>query len=342
MESNRHRILFALLLCLLPFGFLTQLFFGSVNIPATEVLKILAGISASDIHRTIVLENRLPGAIAAVVAGASLSVSGLQMQVMFRNPVAGPYILGISSGSSLGVALLLMGNQWISHIPLATEYLNSPFSVAIAAAVGAAMVFVLIYLISFSVVHYVSLLIIGLMLGSAISAIIELLQTFSEKEQLQKFVLWGFASFRHLSLNEAKVMCLFCGGGLILSVFLIPPLQALLGGEIFAETVGVNVASTKRKIIIATAILAGTVTAFCGPIAFVGLAVPHICRSIFLTNNSFILTFSCMLVGALVCCVCNVAASIPGSEGVLPLNTITSLLGAPLVIYIIVKKPAFS
>lgn len=342
MENKRHLILLVVLLLLLPIAFLLQLFLGSVHISPSEVLAVLSNNSTNKIYQTILLQNRLPGAIAAIIAGASLSVSGLQMQIMFRNPVAGPYILGVSSGASLGVAILLMGTQWLPHQSLAEQLLNAPFSLAIAAASGAAIVFFLVYVISLSIKQNVSLLIIGLMIGSAIGAVVELLQAFAGKDELQKFVLWGFAGFRQLNLDEVKVMSLICLAGLLFSFSLVKPLQALLGGEVFAETVGVNVAATKRKIILATAILAGTITAFCGPIAFVGLAVPHICRSIFKTANTFVLMFSGILVGAIICCICNVISSLPGSDWALPLNTITSVLGAPFVIYIILKKPALA
>lgn len=341
--TNKNRLsLLLLLFLILPITFLLQLFLGSVNIAPHDIWQVLIGNSNNNIHHIILFENRLPGALAALVAGAALSVSGLQMQIMFRNPIAGPYILGISSGAALGVALILMGIHWLPHQSLLVQLASSPFSIAIAAAAGAVIVFLLVFFISFSIRQSVSLLIIGLMIGSAITASIELLQAFSGREELQKFVLWGFASFRHLSLNEVGVMYAVCVIGFILSFTLIKPMQALLGGEVFAETVGVNVHSLKRKIILSTAILAGTTTAFCGPIAFVGLAVPHICRSIFKTSNTFILMLSSILVGAVVCCVCNIISAVPGSDWVLPLNTITSLLGAPFVIYIILKKPSLS
>jgi iron complex transport system permease protein len=315
---------------------------GSVIISPSEVVAVLFNNSNNQIHQTIIFQNRLPGAIAAVVAGASLSVSGLQMQIMFRNPVAGPYILGVSAGASLGVATLLMGTRWLPHSSFAAQLLNTPFSLAIAAGSGAALIFFLVYIISLSVKQNVSLLIIGLMIGSAIGAIVELLQAFAGKDELQKFVLWGFAGFRQLSLDEAKVMAIVCIVGLLHSFALVKPLHALLGGEVFAETVGVNVASTKRKTIVSTAILAGTVTAFCGPIAFVGLAVPHLSRSIFKTANTFLLMLSCIMIGAVICCFCNIISSLPGSDWALPLNTITSVLGAPFVIYVILKKPTLS
>lgn len=342
MESKRQSGILLLLLLVLPIAFALQLFLGSVHLSPIEIWQVLIGNATNSVHQIIVLENRLPGALAAVIAGAALSVSGLQMQIMFRNPVAGPYILGVSSGASLGVALLLMGVQWLPYKHILMQWAQMPFSIAIAAAVGATAVFFMVFIISFSIRQSVSLLIIGLMISSAIAALVELLQAFSGKDELQKFVWWGFASFRQLNLQEVKVMYAVCSIGLLFSFSIVKPMQALLGGELFAETVGVNVASLKRKIVLSTAILAGTTTAFCGPIAFVGLAVPHICRSLFKTSNTATLMLSSALTGAIICCLCNVASSVPGSDWVLPLNTITSLLGAPFVVYIILKKPSLS
>lgn len=342
MIDVKHTKFLLLLLALLPIVFLMQLFIGSVNISPKVIVEILTGNSDESLYQTIILKNRLPGALAAVVAGAALSVSGLQMQIMFRNPIAGPYILGISAGASLGVALVLMGLHFLPQQSFLAHWLNMPFSIAVAAAVGTALVFLIIFLISLSVRQSVSLLIIGLMIGSAISALVELLQAFSGKEELQKFVLWGFASFRNITLHEVKILYAGCAIGLALSISLIKPMQALLGGEVFAETVGVEVNKVKRKIILSTAILVGSVTAFCGPVAFVGLAVPHICRSVLKTSNTFVLMMYSIIVGAIVCCICNIISSVPGSDMVLPLNIVTSLLGAPFVIYILFKKTTFA
>lgn len=340
--SSKHSKILVLLLVLLPIIFSLQLFLGSVSISPKIVLEIFSGNLDNSLYKTIILKNRLPGALAAVIAGAALSVSGLQMQIMFRNPIAGPYILGISAGASLGVALVLMGLQFLPRQSYLVHILTMPFSIAAAAALGTVLVFLLIFLISLSVRQSVSLLIIGLMIGSAISALVELLQAFSGREELQKFVLWGFASFRNITLQEVKILYAACSIGLILSASLIKPMQALLGGEVFAETVGVKVNVLKRKIIFSTAILVGSVTAFCGPVAFVGLAVPHICRSLLKTSNTFVLMLSSIIVGAIVCCVCNIISAVPGSDIVLPLNIITSLLGAPFVIYILFKKTTFA
>ncbi len=339
MFSAKHVFLFISLTALLLVMFIAQLFFGSVDVKPGEVISILLGNRSNEILSRIVIENRLPGAIGALIAGAALAVSGLMMQILFRNPVAGPYVLGMSAGANLGVAALLMGASFFSVSGWMGKFFYSEWGVALAAAAGSSAVFLLVLLVAKRVTQSVSLLIVGLMLGSAISAIVEVLQTFAGKDELKQFVLWTFASFRHLTAQQVWVMALCCIVGFVLSALMIKPLQALQGGESFAQTVGIDVRKAKQIIIISTGILAGTVTAFCGPVAFIGLAVPHLCRMIFKTANSLTLILACVLVGATVCCFCNVAASLPGSAYALPVNVITSILGAPFVVYIIIKQP---
>ncbi len=339
MFSSRHILLFVVLAVLLFATFIAQLFLGSVSIPATEVIAILSGKGTDEILSRIILENRLPGAVGALIAGSALALSGLMMQILFRNPVAGPYVVGMSAGANLGVALLLMGSSFFSLGNIFFRFFYSEWGVALAAAVGSSAVFLLVLLVAKRITQSVSLLIVGLMLGSAISAVVELLQTFAGKDELKQFMLWTFASFRHLTPQQVWVMAIGCGFGFVLSIKMMKPLQALQGGENFAQTVGIDTRRAKQTIIIATGILAGTVTAFCGPVAFIGLAVPHLCRMIFKTANTVTLTFACVLLGAVVCGFCNVAASMPGSEYALPVNVITSILGAPFVVYIIIKQP---
>ena len=339
MFSSRHILLFVVLAVLLCAAFVAQLFLGSVSVPAAEVFTILLGKGKDEILSRIILENRLPGAVGALIAGSALALSGLMMQILFRNPVAGPYVLGMSAGANLGVALLLMGSSFFSFSGILSKFFYSEWGIALAAAIGSSAVFLLVLLVAKRITQSVSLLIVGLMLGSAISAVVELLQTFAGKDELKQFVLWTFASFRHLTPQQVWVMAICCGFGFALSIKMMKPLQALQGGENFAQTVGIDTRRAKQTIIIATGILAGTVTAFCGPVAFIGLAVPHLCRMIFKTANTVTLTFACVLLGAVVCGFCNVAASMPGSEYALPVNVITSILGAPFVVYIIIKQP---
>jgi len=336
---SKHFLLFVVLVLLLCAAFVAQLFLGSVAVPATTVVAILSGNGNDEILSRIILENRLPGAVGALIAGSALALSGFMMQILFRNPVAGPYVLGMSSGANLGVALLLMGSSFFSFGGVFSRFFYSEWGIALAAAVGSSVVFLLVLVAAKRITQSVSLLIVGLMLGSAISAVVELLQTFAGESELKQFVLWTFASFRHLTSQQVLVMALCCSVGFVLSIKMMKPLQALQGGESFAQTVGVDTRKAKQTIIIATGILAGTVTAFCGPVAFVGLAVPHLCRMIFKTANTVTLTFACVLLGAVVCGFCNVVASMPGSDYALPVNVVTSILGAPFVVYIIIKQP---
>lgn len=339
MHTVPTSFLFVILCLLLLTAFVLQIFLGSVDIPVHAVLNAFLSGAERNVYSHIVLENRLPGAIGALVAGAALSVSGLMMQILFRNPVAGPYVLGMSSGANLGVALLLMGSSFFSLNGIGASLLASEWGVAIAAAIGASLVFLLVLAVAGRIQQSVSLLIVGLMLGSAISAVVELLQALSGKDELKQFVLWSFASFRHLTMQQVQVMSLFCLGGFILAVKMIKPLQALQAGDVFAQTVGINTRKTKQLVIVSTGLLAGAVTAFCGPVAFVGLAIPHICRMLFKSANTMVLTFSTMLMGAVVCGFCNVISGLPGSEYAIPVNVVTSILGAPFVVYIIFKRP---
>lgn len=338
MHKPRHYI------TLLAFGFaaiivlLLQLVLGSVHIPMATVWDTLSGANIDPVFNEIILNGRLPSAIASLLAGAALSISGLHMQILFRNPIAGPYVLGISAGANLGVACLLMLSGFISANSILYTLFANEWSISIAAALGAALVFSLIISTAFRIRNVVSLLIIGLMLGSAIGALVELMEAFASKDELRAYVLWTFASFRQVTMPQVYVMGFIFAIGLALSLYLIKPLQAMLAGEQYAITMGINVARTRRMVVICTALLAGSITAFCGPVAFVGLAVPHICRMIFRTSDTKLLTIACLTLGALICATCSLIATLPGSERALPLNVITSLLGAPYVVWLIYSR----
>jgi iron complex transport system permease protein len=317
---------------------LLQLVLGSVHIPLPIVLDTITGAKTDPVYNEIILNGRLPSAIASLLAGAALSISGLHMQILFRNPIAGPYVLGISAGANFGVACLLMLSGYVSANSFVYALFSNEWSISIAAALGAALVFSLIISTAFRIRNVVSLLIIGLMLGSAIGALVELMEAFATKDELRAYVLWTFASFRQVTMPQIYVMSAIFTIGMLLSFYLIKPLQAMLAGEQYAITMGINVTRTRQLVVVCTALLAGSITAFCGPVAFVGLAVPHICRMIFKTADTRLLTLACITLGALICATCSLIATLPGSERALPLNVVTSLLGAPYVVWLIYSR----
>ncbi len=337
MNTGRNTILFISLIAIMVVAFAAQLLIGSVKIPFEQVISILSGNRFdNEAWGNIVIQSRLPGALAALFAGAGLSISGLQMQTLFRNPVAGPFVLGISSGASLGVAIFILA---ASAFGLSTQtHIISGWGIIIAASLGAIAVFLINFLLSLRLNDVVAILIIGLMIGGGISALIEIMQSFSSNEALKNFVLWSFGSFRYVGLSQILYLIIIVSTGCIFSFFLSKPLNLLLLGDTYASSSGLNLRSAKVLVVLCTSLLAGSITAFCGPIGFVGLAVPHIARSIFKTADHKILTPACILIGASICCLCNVLASAPGADYVLPVNAITSLLGAPAVIWIILKQ----
>jgi len=337
--TGRNTILFLSFTGLVLVVFLLQLLLGSVTISPLAVVNILmGGDTGNDSWRNIVLEARLPAAVAALFAGAGLSVSGLQMQSMFRNPVAGPYVLGISAGASLGVAIFILA---ASSFGIQEVHLLSSWSIILAAASGAILIFFINFLISYRLNDVVAILIIGLMIGGGISALIEIMQSFSSNEALKNYVLWTFGSFRYVDHSQVIYLSIVVMTGMVFSYFLSKPLNLLLLGDTYAISSGLDIRSAKVLIVLCTSILAGSVTAFCGPIGFVGLAVPHLSRAVFKTADHKILIPACALIGAIICGLCNVIASTPGSDNILPVNAITSLLGAPVVIWIILRQRKF-
>ena len=309
---------------------------GSVSIPNSEIFSILfQGESTKESWETIILNYRIPKAITAILVGSGLSISGLLMQTLFRNPLAGPFVLGISSGASLGVALLILGSSLIGGI-LGLAFSN--FGMAIAASLGAFLVLSAVLIAANKVRNTMSILIIGLMFGSITSAIISVLSYFSSADQLQQFIFWGFGSLGNLSWNELKVFGLIFIIGISLLVFIIKPLNSLLLGENYAKSVGINIKFTRNITLIITSILTGVITAFSGPIAFVGLAVPHLTKLVFNTSNHKILIPAVTIVGAILMLVADTISQLPTSEYTLPINAITSLFGAPIVIWLLVRK----
>ena len=310
---------------------------GSVHIPIKEILlSIIDGDVAKEVWRSIVLNYRLPKAITAVIVGSGLSISGLLMQTLFRNPLAGPFVLGISSGASLGVAILILGASFLGANITAYAFTN--WGLAIAASVGAFLVLSAVMLAAIKVRNTMSILIIGLMFGSLTAAVISVLAYFSSANQLQQYLFWSFGSLGNLSWNEILALSITFIIGILLVVFIIKPLNSLLLGENYAKSMGVNVKRTRNLTLIATSLMTGVITAFSGPIAFIGLAVPHLTKLLINTSNHKILLPAVAISGAIIMLICDSIAQLPNSEFTLPINAITSLFGAPIIIWLLVRK----
>lgn len=271
-----------------------------------------------------------------MLVGSGLGISGLLMQTMFRNPLAGPFVLGISSGASLGVAIVILGASFFGGS--LTLLLLSKWSVVIAASLGSFLVLLSVLAVSLKVRDTMAILIIGLMFGSITAAVVSVLSYFSSAEQLQQYIFWGFGSLGNLSWSELFIFFCIYLVGLLMSIASLKALNTLLLGENYAKSLGLNITKSRLIIIIATSLLAGTITAFAGPIAFIGLAIPHIVRQIFTTANHKVLLPAVFLFGAIVMLICDSIAQLPTSDYTLPINAITALLGAPVVIWLLVRK----
>lgn len=333
--KSQDTFYFALLLITLLLVSIVSISLGSISIPFNKVY--LALINSSEIkatYRYIILDYRIPKTLTAIMVGSGLSVSGLLMQTLFRNPLAGPFVLGISSGSSLGVAILVLGGSFFGL----SEIMASNYSIAIASSLGAFLVLFAVMLVAKTVRNTMSILIIGLMFGSFSSALISVLSYFSSSEQLQHYLFWSFGNLGNLNWYEIKLFFILYSIGMIGVIFIIKPLNALLLGENYARSLGVNIGKTRQITLAITALLTGVITAFSGPIAFVGLAVPHLAKMIFNSSDHKILLPATALIGAIVMILSDTVAQLPNSEFTLPINAITSIFGAPLVIYLLVKK----
>ena len=331
------RILFGILISLLIVVFIMDMFIGSMHIPISEIIKaIFTGSSSRPEWTTIILDYRMPKAFAALLAGMALSVSGLQMQTMFRNPLAGPDVLGISAGASLGVALLVLGLSAFGINQFDNLFNNG--SVVIAACTGAAISLTLVMLVSVRVREIMTILILGILVGSAISSVVSILQYFGSETMLKSFIVWTMGSLTQVSKSQLTILvpCVFTG--LLLSFLSVKKLNALLLGEKYASTLGLNITSTRILVFTSTSILAGSITAFCGPIAFIGIAVPHVCRTIFRTSDHKILFWASLLVGAIVLVISDIISQLPGTGYTLPINSITALLGIPVIVWIILRN----
>lgn len=308
---------------------------GSIKIPLTETLASLF-TSNDSIWSEIIWEFRLPKALTCVLTGMALASSGLMMQTLFRNPLAGPDVLGLSSGASLLVAVLILAGT--SGIGVLVQLGSSPWSIALAASLGSGLVFALIIVVAQKVKDNVSLLIIGLMIGAVTSSLVLTLQFLSRSDDLQAFVIWTMGSVGSTDWIEIQVMALIIAVGTSIAVGSMKSLNALLLGENYAQSLGVKVQRSRLMIVLSTSLMSGVVTAFCGPIAFVGLAVPHLVRLLFNNSNHKILMPAVMLGGASLILVCDLISQLAGSIQVLPLNAITSLLGAPVVIWVVLRS----
>jgi len=336
-NKKRNTLLFLLLGLGLIVLFFTNISFGSITIPFKEVYNSLTGGQATkSTWEYIIINYRLPKAITAILVGMGLSISGLLMQTLFRNPLAGPDVLGLSSGASLGVAFMILGASVLPSF-LSTVLLST-YGLVLAATLGSSIVLLAVLLVSQRLRDTMAILIVGLMFGSFTSAIVGVLTYFSSAEQLQKFTFWSMGNLGNLSWSSIQILSICVGLGLLLSAFSIKPLNALLLGENYAKSMGLNFKRSRLIILFATSILAGSITAFAGPIAFVGLAVPHIAKLIFQTSNHSVLYWSTLLLGAAIMLVCDVISQMPGMEITLPINAITSLFGAPVVIWLLVRK----
>lgn len=339
-NPKRNTILFSLLFLGLIFLFFINISLGSITIPFKEIYTSLTGGQASKSTWEYIITNyRLPKAITAVLVGMGLSISGLLMQTLFRNPLAGPYVLGLSSGASLGVAFVILGASVLPSF--LSVILLSPYGIVLASTLGSTTVLLLVLLVSQQLRDTMAILIVGLMFGSFTSAIVGVLTYFSSAEQLQKFTFWSMGNLGNLSWSSILILTICVLLGLFLSLLSIKPLNALLLGENYAKSMGLNFNKARLIIILATSILAGSITAYAGPIAFIGLAVPHIAKLVFQTSNHTILFWSTLLFGAAIMLVCDVVSQMPGMEITLPINAITSILGAPVVIWLLVRKRSF-
>lgn len=337
--NNRVLLLMLALTVLLTVCFVLNLLIGTVHIPFRSVWDILTSNTDENIiWRNIIWKSRMPQALTATVAGAALSVSGLQMQTVFRNPLADPSVLGVSAGASLGVAFVVLLSGTLGHIALSSLGYWGELTMSVAAIAGAMAVLMLIVFLSAKVRGNVTLLIMGVMIGYVANAIIGVLKFFSVEEDIRAYVIWGLGSFARVSGDQVKLFVCITTLLLPLSFLLVKPMNLLLLGNSYARNLGLNIRRIRFFIILCAGVLVAIVTAYCGPIMFLGLAVPHLCRGIFRTADHRILLPATIWVGALLALVCNLIARMPGLEGVLPVNSVTALIGAPVVAWILFRR----
>lgn len=317
--------------------FIANLLCGSVDIPVGDVFNILFGGEGEKAAWTyIILESRLPQAITALLTGAALSVSGLMLQTAFSNPLAGPDILGINSGAGLGAAIVLL--MFGGLIPAGNLFIGGSLALVGAAFVGALLVTAIIILFATHLRSHTMLLIIGMMLSYLVSSVVSLLNFFSTAEGVQSYMMWGMGNFGGVSRNQLPLFAFLVSTGLIVAACLIKPLNALLLGERYAKNLGIHIRRTRLLLLLSTGLLVAVTTAYCGPINFIGLAVPHMARLLLGTGNHRTLLPTTLLCGSAIALLCNIISTLPGDNGLLPLNAITPLIGAPVIIYVIISR----
>ena len=338
MVNMKKISLFVLLFASIIVLLVANLLIGTVRIPVMEVCRILLGDDSNEIWTNIIFNSRLPQELTAIVAGAGLAVSGLQMQTVFRNPLAGPSVLGISNGAALGVAFVVLLSGRIGGVALSRLGYLGDAAMSVAAIVGALAVLMLILWVSQKVSGSVTLLIIGVMIGYLANAIIGVLKFLSPEEDVKAFVVWGLGSFSRVSGDEmvlfVTLMCIL----LPLTFLLVKPLNLLLLGDHYAANLGLNVRRARMLVIVSSGVLVAIVTAYCGPIMFIGLAVPHLARAFFQTSEHLILLPATALCGSVLALICNLIARMPGCEGALPVNSVTALVGAPVIAMVLFSR----
>ena len=334
---KRNILLFISLAVSILFLFGLNLVTGSVQIPFADVLDILCGrFTGKESWEYIILDNRLPQTLTAILCGASLSVCGLMLQTAFRNPLAGPDVFGISSGAGLGVALvmLLLGGT----VSISMFTVSGFLAILTAAFVGAIAVTALILFLSTMVRNSVLLLIVGIMVGYVSSSAVSLLNFFASEEGVKSYMVWGMGNFGGVSMNHIPLFALLCLIGIVTSFLLVKPLNILLLGPQYAESLGVSTRQLRNILLVVVGLLTAITTAFCGPISFIGLAIPHIARLLFRSENHQVLLPGTVLSGAAIALLCNFICYLPGEAGIIPLNAVTPLIGAPVIIYVIVQR----
>lgn len=339
MTHNKINIIYLIAIIFLGILlFILNLFVGSVTIPFTDIFNTFFGIESNPTVSTIVFDYRLPQAVTALFAGAALSVAGLLMQTLFRNPLADPSMLGISSGAGLGVAITILLTSILGGSALSTMGIWSNLGVSLAAFAGATLVLMLILGFSSRVRNMTTLIIIGLMISYLAGSLTDIMKFFSMKEDIHTFVIWGMGSFSAVGTSKLTFFSISIFVGLFASLFMSKNLNIILLGDLYAENLGVNVKKNSLFIILVSGYLTAIVTAYCGPIAFLGLAIPHLTRFIFRTSDHKILVPTVMLIGMVISLLCNLVARMPGFEGNLPINAVTAFIGAPVVIWVILRK----
>ena len=337
MRKNLTLTLFLVLAIVLMF--VLNLLLGTVRIPVADICRILFGDGGeNEIWRNIVLSSRVPQALTALVAGAGLAVSGLQMQTVFHNPLAGPSVLGISNGASLGVAFVVLLSGSLGGVALSRLGYLGDVAMSVAAIIGSLAILGLVAYISQKVKGNVTLLIIGVMIGYLANAIIGVLKFFSAEEDIKAYVVWGLGSFARVSGDQMLLFVMLMVILLPLSMLLVKTMNLLLLGEAYARNLGLNVQRSRLLVILSSGVLVAIVTAYCGPIMFIGLAVPHLARAIYRTSDHRVLMPGTMLVGGALALVCNLLARLPGFEGALPVNSVTALVGAPVIASVLFRR----